>query len=121
MVNLSDMDEQIPPVPPVPRRTRPGLFSRIWHTAVVAFDNLLDSSVRNVAIMWREFDLFFGALAFFVGLLGFDAGKFCDGNTADYLSCTRPTAYYYFDSIDIALVVLGAFFIMLWTLKRARR
>lgn len=97
-----------------------GLFGKVWHALVALLDALFDSALYNMAIMWREFDLFFGATLFFCGLFGFSPDKFCDGNTADYLSCTRPTAYYHYDALHITLIVVGATFILLWFLKKSR-
>jgi hypothetical protein len=68
-------------------------------------------------IIQREIDIFLGTAMVLVGLLNFHSGKYCDGNTADYLSCTRPNTYYYFTGFDIVLVVLGAFLILIWFLK----
>ena len=73
---------------------------------------------RNLGIIRREVELFLGAALTLVGILGFNSAKFCDGNTADYLSCTRPTAYHYYSASDIILIVVGVFFVLLWFLKR---
>jgi lysozyme family protein len=53
-----------------------------------------------------------------VGLLSIEADKFCDGNTADYLSCTRPSTYYFYSPLDIAIVVVGVFLILIWVRSR---
>lgn len=115
------MDPEITPTEAPAKRRSPGALSMVWHAMVYTFDNLIDSTLRNLEIMWREFDLFFGALLFFSGLFGFSADKFCDGNTADYLSCTRPTAYYFYDKFHLFLILVGAVFVLLWMLKRFRR
>lgn len=96
-------------------RQRPSLFVLFVQ---FLFDTVFASIGRNLRIIGREFDLFFGTALTIVGTLGFESDKYCDGNTADYLSCTRPSTYYYFDSLDVALVVIGVFFILFWIIKR---
>lgn len=73
---------------------------------------------RNAGIIAREADIFFGSALLSIGLLGFESSKYCDGNTAEYLSCTRPSTYYYYDALDIVLVILGISFILFWFFKR---
>lgn len=73
--------------------------------------------VRAVRYLLTETELFLGLALFTVGLLSFESDKYCDGNTADYLSCTRPSTFYYFDWIDISLIVIGIFLITIWVLK----
>ena len=92
-----------------------------WMFVIYLFDHSVESLGRNVRIVWREFDLFFGAALTALGLFGFSAGRYCDGNTAEYLSCTRPSSYYYFDAWHIALIILGVVFILLWLQKNHRR
>ena len=82
------------------------------------FDGVFAGMQRNIALIFREIDLFLGTALTIVGLLGFESDKYCDGNTADYLSCTRPTTYYFFDALDILFVVVGVFFIILWFVKK---
>ncbi len=81
------------------------------------FDRLVSATTANTLIILREIDLFIGTAFLAVGLFSFESDKFCDGNTADYLSCTRPSTFYYFDSLDLFLIVAGLFFILLWWLK----
>lgn len=88
-------------------------MSYLVHTAT-------ESLQKNLALLIHEFDLFLGVFLFILGFFGFESDKYCDGNTADYLSCTRPTTYYFFDSLDMALITLGAFFILFWALKRKK-
>jgi hypothetical protein len=78
----------------------------------------IDGLLNTFRLILREFELFLGAALFIVGFFGFNSDKYCDGNTADYLSCTRPSTFYYFDWIDITLIVLGVFFMLAWHLKR---
>lgn len=82
--------------------------------------SLLGGARETVAVIVREFDLFLGNALLVVGLLSFESDKYCDGNTADYLSCTRPSTYYYFDYLDIILVVIGATIVLAWFLKQRR-
>lgn len=77
-------------------------------------------SVAYLHTTLDEFELFFGSVLLAAGLLGFESDKYCDGNTADYLSCTRPSTFYFYDAIDITLVVLGVFFIFFWILGRKK-
>ncbi|MFZ2555212.1 MAG: hypothetical protein WAZ27_03825 [Minisyncoccia bacterium] len=87
------------------------------------FDRLVAATTANTLLMLREIDLFLGTALLAIGFFSFESDKFCDGNTADYLSCTRPSTFYYFDTLDIFLIVVGIFFILLWVLKsrEARR
>jgi len=82
------------------------------------FERMLGGFFTNMRLMWIEGELFLGTILFCTGLLGFESDKYCDGNSADYLSCTRPATYYYFDAIDIALITIGIIFVILWLLKR---
>lgn len=66
----------------------------------------------------REPALFLGAGLLLVGLMSFEVGRYCDGNTAQYLSCTRSAAYYYYDALDRTLVVLGAILLLGWFVRR---
>ena len=98
-------------------RLRTGTMRLLFSTG----DRLLDAMEENWAIVRREKDLFFGSLLFLLGLLDFHSGKYCDGNTADYLSCTRPVTYYYYTWLEIILIIVGVFFILLWFMKREQR
>lgn len=82
------------------------------------FELLVTSMQKNLGVISREADLFVGSLFLTVGLLGFNSSKFCDGNTADYLSCTRPSTFYYYSAFDMVLVVLGVSFVLFWFFKR---
>jgi len=85
------------------------------------FDRFLDWALGRLTLMRAEFELFAGTALLIVGMLGFRSGKYCDGNTADYLSCTRPSTFYYYSAFDIALVVIGFFLVLFWFLSRSRR
>lgn len=79
--------------------------------------NTVDRGVDRLHVMLRERELFFGAGSILLGLLNFNVGRYCDGNTAEYLSCTRPAVYYYFDVLDIALIILGVFAVLMWFVR----
>lgn len=91
-----------------------------WKNIVHWFDRTIDEGERDIKLMRQESDLFLGVLLFILGFLNFHSGRYCDGNTADYLSCTRPVTYYYFTWLEVILVVMGVFFIMLWFMKQRR-
>lgn len=93
----------------------------VWLLIQYLFDRSLDALARDFIIIQREADLFLGAALTLVGLLGFESARYCDGNLNDYISCTRPATYYYFDTLDITLTVLGAFFILVWYFKHKER
>ena len=82
---------------------------------------LFDVVEENLFIMRREAHLFAGTFFIILGMLNFSSNKYCDGNTAEYLSCTRPTTYYYYGWLQVAFVILGVFLILLWVLKRRER
>ncbi len=105
-------------------KERKGVWARIVHAGKFVwlllqylFDRLLDALARDVVIIQREADLFLGSALGLVGLLGFESARYCDGNLNDYISCTRPATYYYFDTFDIVLIVLGIFFVLVWYFK----
>jgi hypothetical protein len=77
--------------------------------------DFVTGALRTIA---RDSSLFIGIALTLVGLLSFQADKFCDGNTADYLSCTRPSTYYFYSPFDIAIIVIGAFLIVIWIRNR---
>jgi hypothetical protein len=84
-------------------------------------ESVLDFFIHLVADIARAKELFLGAALTAIGVMSIDADKFCDGNTADYLSCTRPTTYYSYDMIDISLVVIGITLILVWVLRHSRK
>lgn len=77
------------------------------------------SLLENLFLVRENAMLFFGIALFLFGVLGFSNGKYCDGNPADYYSCTNPSAYYYYSPLAIALCILGAFCIAIWFLKKS--
>jgi lipoprotein signal peptidase len=90
----------------------------VWLLTLYAVDRLIDATEEYLWLIRQELELFIGVILLAVGALSFNAARFCDGNTVDYLSCTRPAVYYYFSWFDITLVILGVFYLMFWYLKR---
>ncbi len=79
-----------------------------------SMDALFDFIVRSLSTIARDMELFVGVALTLIGILSLEADKFCDGNTADYLSCTRPSTYYFYSPFDIAIIVIGSFLILIW-------
>lgn len=94
-------------------------YSRASRTGLAALfgRSLARRATRALRYLLLETELFLGAALVAIGLLSFESDKFCDGNTADYLSCTRPSTYYFFDWLDVTLIILGIFLILIWVLK----
>jgi hypothetical protein len=92
----------------------------IWHTALFLLDRLVDWLGRKIRVIRHESDLFLGIALASVGLLHIHIGRFCDGNSSDYLSCTRPAVFYYYSAVEIVLVTLGIFLIVIWMLSRRK-
>jgi hypothetical protein len=83
---------------------------------------ILDAGVflvsREFAVLRREGRLALGVILTLVGVLNFQAEKFCDGNTALYNACARPVVYYMYPWWAILFVVLGALlFVGYWKRK----
>lgn len=97
-----------------------GIFRTAWISVEYLSYHFAKGVGDNLRVMQRDANLFLGAAFTILGLLNWSSGKYCDGNTADYLSCTRPTAYYYFSAPMIALVLLGAMLILVWFVKNRR-
>jgi hypothetical protein len=85
-----------------------------------AFDVLMDGVEENGRIIRRESELFLGTLLTIIGIFSFNSGKYCDGNTADYLSCTRPATFYYYGWFEIICIIVGVFLVILWFQKSHR-
>ena len=92
-----------------------------WLLVEYGFNKIADRSEDYVAVLRREAELFLGVGLVIVGLMNFENGKNCDGNTTDYLSCTRPSTFYYFSWWEILLVLLGAFLIAFWLFGRSEK
>jgi hypothetical protein len=82
------------------------------------YDELIDAIIDSARVVQSEGRLFLGSVCTVIGLMNFRNGKYCDGNSVDYLSCTRPVAYYYYSGFEIVLVVLGVTLMLVWFLKR---
>ncbi len=95
--------------------------SRARSRAVILIENFSEGLMRwmsvNVRIILHEIDLFIGTVLLTIGLFSFESDKYCDGNTSEYLACTRPSTFYYFSSLDILFITVGLFFILIWFLK----
>ncbi len=85
------------------------------------FESVFDFFAGALRTIAHEMELFLGAALTLIGLLSFKNDKFCDGNTADYLSCTRPSTFYYYDWLSIVLVVVGVTFVLIWLVRARRR
>ena len=99
---------------------RKGIRAKL-HTVWISIEFLsvqfADAVERDFAIMRRESSLFLGLTLLLLGILNWSVGKYCDGNTGDYLSCTRPEAYYYYGAFQTGLIILGALLIAVWFMK----
>ena len=93
----------------------------LWLLTLYGVDRLIDAVGEYVGIIRGAPELFAGTTLLLLGILNFESARYCDGNTADHLSCTRPATYYYFDWLDIALILLGVFFLMFWYLKEQEK
>ncbi len=81
-------------------------------------DHVYEFFVGALSTVARDMELFIGTALTLIGILSIEADKFCDGNTADYLSCTRPSTYYFYSPLDTAIIVIGVFFILIWIRRR---
>lgn len=97
------------------RPKRDSLFWRLWNSIS---DKVITTFFKNYAVVQRELQLFIGTTLLIIGVFGFSSGKYCDGNTSEYLSCTRPSTFYYYDGVHVILVILGVTLILLWLLRR---
>lgn len=89
-----------------------------WLVLQYAFDRVADATSDNMRVIRREANLFLGTAFTIIGLMNFRNGKNCDGNTVDYLSCTRPSTFYYYTAFEMFLVTLGVSLILVWILHR---
>ncbi len=80
-------------------------------------ETVFDFFAETLQIIVYAKELFIGAAFTTVGLMNFQSDKFCDGNTADYLSCTRPSTYYYYDWFAITLVLIGITLLLVWHVR----
>ena len=115
---MNDMEETESGSERAPENRFKVIARRLWIATFNMFDRIMDVVEADWKIIKREGDLFGGTFLLLLGLLNIESGKYCDGNTADYLSCTRPTTYYYYNGLEIALIIIGVFLILLWFQKR---
>jgi hypothetical protein len=90
----------------------------VWLTLEHLFNLFADVLEEHIRIARREAQLFLGIALIMAGILHFQNGKNCDGNTADYLACTHPSTYYYYGWVEITFVIVGAFCLTFWLLRR---
>ena len=98
-----------------------GFLTRVWVSIEYISVQIADMLTENVRIMRAEIDLFLGSALVLLGGLNWSSAKYCDGNTSDYLSCTRPATYYYYGGFEIALVVFGTLLVLIWFVKNRRK
>lgn len=100
-----------------PRKMRNGLMRkmRIVHAFWVFVRNKLWD---DILLLLQNGRLFLGLAMVLVGLLSFASDRFCDGGTSSYYTCTRPATYYFYPAWAILIVLVGAFFIVLWFLRK---
>ena len=96
---------------------RRNIAQTFWVSVEYVSYHFARACADNIRIMRKEGNLFAGAGLVLLGLLNWSSGKYCDGNTADYLSCTRPNTYYYYGAFQIALIILGVFLVLVWYVK----
>lgn len=85
-----------------------------------ALGYLLWQAVReDMTRVWEEGRLFLGTALVVLGLLSFEARRFCDGISSG-VGCTRPSTYYEYPLWATVLVVVGSFLVLLWWLYRAK-
>ncbi len=89
-----------------------------WLVVQYLFDRLLDIAGEKWSVIKQESDLVLGTALTIIGVFSFESAKYCDGNATDYLSCTRPSTYYYYGGFEIFLIIAGVFLVMIWFLKR---
>ncbi len=106
------------------QKERKGGAGRIFRTTWLSLEfiafHLAKALGENVRVIRREVNLFLGSALSILGLLNWSTGKYCDGNTADYLSCTRPTAYYYYGWFSITLILVGVTLLLVWYVRNRR-
>lgn len=78
------------------------------------FDAVWDLVAREWAILAGEGRLYLGIALTLAGVMNFEAGRFCDGNTLDSIACTRPVVYYEYPWWAVALTIVGALLLAGW-------
>lgn len=95
-----------------------GLVRRAFFILGAATLYVRDTVYEDVRDMLAHKRLFAGTGLILVGLLSFASDRYCDGSTASYYTCTRPSTYYYYPWWAILAVIIGSFFTVLWFLRR---
>lgn len=94
------------------------------HTVWVSLEYLSVRVVEGLGsrlkVVRTHNNLFMGATLFVLGLFNWSSGKYCDGNSSDYLSCTRPVTYYYYSAFEIFLLVVGLALILIWWIENRK-
>ncbi len=85
-----------------------------WVSIEYIATQIVDAVTEDLRVFRKEANLFLGTTIGLLGLFNWSTGKYCDGNSSDYLSCTRPTVYYYYGAFEIALMVLGVVLVLVW-------
>jgi len=94
-------------------------FMRMVIRTIFAFLLFVRMKIKDDAIViFKHNRLFLGLVLLIIGILSFESGKYCDGNSSNFYSCTRPSTYYYYPWWTIVFIVIGSFFIVLWFLRR---
>lgn len=111
---MNDMNERFRRGWVIAKYVARGVAARFWRV----FDAVWDFVAREWAILAGEGRLYLGIALTLAGVMNFDAGRFCDGNTLDYIACTRPVVYYEYPWWAIALAILGALLLAGWWRNR---
>lgn len=97
-----------------------GILRAVWISIEYIAYHIAKAFGENLRTMRKEMNLFLGAALTVLGMLNWSTGKYCDGNTADYLSCTRPTAYYYYSWFSVTLVLIGVLLVLVWFVRNRK-
>jgi len=96
-----------------------GVFFRSGAYYIIdVFVALVHAIRKDMVIIQHAPTLFLGVALTIYGLLSFKSDRYCDGNLADYYSCTRPSTYYYYDGTSITFAILGVFLVIIWVLGK---
>lgn len=107
----------------VPKRLGRSFFKVVvvfFRTLIRVVAYLLEKAQKDFLVAWLHIRLFLGVALICIGILSFQSGRYCDGNTSSQYVCTRPATYYYYPFWAVALTVLGSMLVILWTLRRPR-
>ena len=102
------------------RRESRNLGRVFWVSIEYISVHLAEALSENLRIIRQEGNLFLGTALMVLGFFNWSSAKYCDGNTADYLSCTRPVTYYYYGGFEIALLLVGVTLVLIWLVKNRK-